>query len=90
MKCWKFHETDLGQKVENDPYIIYESDSPAPSTCVDGDEDLRLAVSPDKAVELQTGEIAVEISVDDLCLIIRDNIRPWNWGVNILACYHII
>ena len=40
---------------------------------VDGDEDLRLAVSPDKAVELQTREMAVEISVDDLCLIIMDN-----------------
>ena len=49
---------------------------------VDGDEDLRLAVSPDKAVELKTGEIAVEISVDDLRLILRDNIRPWNWGVS--------
>ena len=21
MKCWKFHETDLGQKVENDPGV---------------------------------------------------------------------
>ena len=21
MKCWKFHETDLGQKVENDPLV---------------------------------------------------------------------
>ena len=36
---------------------------------VDGDEDLRLAVSPDKAVELQLGEIAVEISVDDLSMM---------------------
>ena len=53
----------------------------APSTQVDGDGDLRLAVFPDKAMELQTGEIAVKISVDDLRLIIRDNIRPWNWGV---------
>ena len=35
-----------------------------------------------KAVELQTGEISVKISVDDLRLIIRDNIRPWNWGVS--------
>ena len=41
-----------------------------------------IAVSPDKAVELQIGEISKEISVDDLCLIIRDNTRPWNWGVN--------
>ena len=42
-----------------------------------------IAVSPDKAVELQTGEISIiEISVDDLRLIIRDNTRPWNWGVN--------
>ena len=57
------------------------NDSLAPSTQVDGDEDLRLAVSPDKAVELQTGEIAVEISVDDLRLILRDNIQLWNWGV---------
>ena len=34
------------------------------------------------SVELQIGEISREISVDDLRLIIiRDNIRPWNWGV---------
>ena len=33
------------------------------------------------AVELQTGEILVEISVDDLRLRIWDIIRPWNWGV---------
>ena len=26
MKCWKFHETDLGQKVENDPEVAqYET-----------------------------------------------------------------
>ena len=33
------------------------------------------------AVELQTGEISEEISVDDLRLQIRENIRPWNWCV---------
>ena len=44
-----------------------------------------IAVSPDKAVELQTGEISVEIPVDDLRLIIMDNIRPWNWGVRVLT-----
>ena len=38
-------------------------------------------MSPNKAVELQTGEISVEISIDVLRLIIRDNIRLWNWGV---------
>ena len=38
-------------------------------------------MSPVKAVEMQTREINVEISVADLRLIIRDNIRPWNWGV---------
>ena len=32
-------------------------------------------------MELQTGEIPVEISVDDLRLIIRHIIRLWNWGV---------
>ena len=31
------------------------------------------------AVELRTGEIPVEISVDDLRLRIWD-IWPWNWG----------
>ena len=25
MKCWKFHETDLGEKVENDPWAQYAS-----------------------------------------------------------------
>ena len=33
------------------------------------------------AVELQTGEISEEISVDDLRLRIREIIRRWNWGV---------
>ena len=33
-------------------------------------------------MELQIGEISGEISVDDLRLIIRDNIRLWNWGDN--------
>ena len=37
--------------------------------------------SPDMAVELQTGEIPVELSVDDLRLQIWDIIRQWNWGV---------
>ena len=32
-------------------------------------------------MELQTGEIFVEISVDDLRLRIWEIIRPWNWGV---------
>ena len=33
-------------------------------------------------MELQIGEISGEISVNDLRLIIRDNIRLWNWGVS--------
>ena len=33
------------------------------------------------AVELQTGEISEEISVDDLRLRIPEIIRRWNWGV---------
>ena len=37
----------------------------------------------ESAVELQTGEILVEISVDDLRLRIWEIIRPWNWGVSI-------
>ena len=37
------------------------------------------------AVELQTGEISEEISVDDLRLQIRENIRPWNWGVTLFC-----
>ena len=36
-------------------------------------------------MELQIGEISGEISVDDLRLIIRDNIRLWNWGVRVSA-----
>ena len=32
-------------------------------------------------MELQTGEILVEILVDDLRLRIWEIIRPWNWGV---------
>ena len=31
MKCWKFHETDLGQKVENDPYILNPRCQPSKS-----------------------------------------------------------
>ena len=41
--------------------------------------------SPDTAVELQTGETPVEISVDDLRLRIWKIIRPWNWGVTSLG-----
>ena len=33
------------------------------------------------AVELQAGEISEEMSADDIRLRIRENIRPWNWGV---------
>ena len=32
-------------------------------------------------MELQIAEISGEISVADLRLIIRDNIRLWSWGV---------
>ena len=32
-------------------------------------------------MELQTGEIPIKISVDDIRLRIWENIRPWNWGV---------
>ena len=34
-------------------------------------------------MELQTGEIPVEISVDDLRLRTWEIIRPCNWGVSI-------
>ena len=40
-------------------------------------------------MELQIGEISGEISVDDLRLIIRDNIRLWNWGVTMLKIAQI-
>ena len=33
-------------------------------------------------MELQTGEIPVEISVDDFRLLIWEIIWPWNWGVS--------
>ena len=33
MKCWKFHETDLGQKVENDPLVLPEASVPPGYTC---------------------------------------------------------
>ena len=32
-------------------------------------------------MELQTGEIAVEMSVDALRLRLWEIIQPWNWGV---------
>ena len=41
-------------------------------------------------MELQIGEISGEISVDDLRLIIRDNIRLWNWGVTVVTVVTII
>ena len=41
-------------------------------------------------MELQTGEIPVEISVDDLRLRIWEIIRPWNLGVIIGDRYSII
>ena len=37
--------------------------------------------SPDTAVELQTGEMPVEISVDDPRLGIWETIQLWNCGV---------
>ena len=42
--------------------------------------------SPDTAVELQTGETPVEISVDNLRLRIWEIFRPWNWGVRVKMC----
>ena len=42
MKCWKFHETDLGQKVENDPheglwaYFVDNGETLVPTLTVDG------------------------------------------------------
>ena len=41
-------------------------------------------------MELQTGEIPVEISVDDLRLRIWEIIRPWNLGVIIGDRYYSI
>ena len=41
-------------------------------------------------MELQTGEILLEISVDDFRLRIWEIIRPWNWGVIIIGSETVI
>ena len=57
MKCWKFHETDLGQKVENDP-LVQETKLQIPPNI----NNYSMESTPSRGMTLKEGGCAIYLS----------------------------